>query len=109
MAFDISIPRFMIAAPGSGSGKTLVTCAVLRILERMQLRAASFKCGPDFIDPMFHRSVLQVPSRNVDLFLAGEEGVRKTLLKGSSGREAVKNRDTCLASRADERKQGLGT
>ena len=87
MAFDISIPRFMIAAPGSGSGKTLVTCAMLRILERMQLRAASFKCGPDFIDPMFHRSVLQVPSRNLDLFLAGEEGVRKALMRGGSGRD----------------------
>ena len=87
MAFDISIPRFMIAAPGSGSGKTLVTCAVLRILERMRLRAAAFKCGPDFIDPMFHRSVLQVPSRNLDLFLAGEEGVRKALMRGGSGRD----------------------
>ena len=87
MAFDLMIPRIMIAAPGSGSGKTLITCALLRILERRQLKAAAFKCGPDFIDPMFHRSVLQVPSRNVDLFLAGEEGVRKTLLKGSSGRD----------------------
>ena len=87
MAFDLTIPRIMIAAPGSGSGKTLITCALLRILERRQLNAAAFKCGPDFIDPMFHRSVLQVPSRNVDLFLAGEEGVRKTLLKGSSGRD----------------------
>ena len=72
MAFDLMIPRIMIAAPGSSSGKTLITCALLRILERRQLKAAAFKCGPDFIDPMFHRSVLQVPSRNVDLFLAGE-------------------------------------
>ena len=70
MAFDLMIPRIMIAAPGSGSGKTLITCALLRILERRQLKAAAFKCGPDFIDPMFHRSVLQVPSRNLD----GEEG-----------------------------------
>lgn len=87
MAYDLATPRIMIAAPGSGSGKTLVTCAVLRILERRQLKAAAFKCGPDFIDPMFHRSVLQVPSRNLDLFLSGEDGVRKALLKGCSGRD----------------------
>ena len=87
MTYDLTIPRIMIAAPGSGSGKTLVTCAVLRILERLQMKAAAFKCGPDFIDPMFHRSVLRVPSRNLDLFLAGEDGVRKALLKGSCGRD----------------------
>ena len=87
MTYDLTIPRILIAAPGSGSGKTLVTCAVLRILERLQLKAAAFKCGPDFIDPMFHRSVLQVPSRNLDLFLSGEEGVRKALLKGCCGRD----------------------
>ncbi len=72
----------LIAAPGSGSGKTVITCALLQILKRHGIRPASFKCGPDYIDPMFHKSVLGVPSRNLDVFLSGEEGLRSCLLKG---------------------------
>ena len=58
----------MIAAPASGSGKTSVTCGLLQALKDRGLAPAAFKCGPDYIDPMFHRSVLQVPSRNLDVF-----------------------------------------
>lgn len=78
----IRIPRILIAAPASGNGKTLMTCALLRLLGRRGIRAAAFKCGPDFIDPMFHKRVLGTPSRNLDLYLAGEEGVRRALLAG---------------------------
>lgn len=82
---EIRIPRILIAAPGSGSGKTLLTCALLRLLQRKGLRAAAFKCGPDFIDPMFHKKVLGTPSRNLDLYLAGEEGVRRSFAAGCEG------------------------
>ena len=67
---SIAIPRLMIAAPGSGSGKTLVTCGLLRLLQRKNLHPAAFKCGPDYIDPMFHRQVLGIPSRNLDTFFS---------------------------------------
>lgn len=66
-----SMPRVMIAAPSSGSGKTLVTCGLLRLLQRKEMHPAAFKCGPDYIDPMFHRQVLGVPSRNLDTFFTG--------------------------------------
>ena len=79
---EIRIPRILIAAPGSGSGKTLLTCALLRLLGRRGIRAAAFKCGPDFIDPMFHKKVLGTPSRNLDLYLAGEDGVRRSFAAG---------------------------
>ncbi|MBQ8328031.1 MAG: cobyrinate a,c-diamide synthase [Lachnospiraceae bacterium] len=79
------IPRILIAAPGSGSGKTLLTCALLRLLGRRGIRAAAFKCGPDFIDPMFHKKVLGTPSRNLDLYLAGEDGVRRSFAAGCTG------------------------
>lgn len=62
------VPRLLLAAPASGSGKTTLTCALLRVLERRGLAPCAFKCGPDYIDPMFHRSVLALPSRNLDLF-----------------------------------------
>ncbi len=58
--------RIMIAGTGSGSGKTTVTCAILSALRQSGIQAASFKCGPDYIDPMFHREVLGTPSSNLD-------------------------------------------
>ena len=84
---ELRIPRIMIAAPASGSGKTLFTCALLRLLERKGIRAAAFKCGPDFIDPMFHKKVLGTLSRNLDLYMAGEEGVRRSFAAGCAGAE----------------------
>lgn len=76
---------FMIAAPASGSGKTAVTCGLLALLAEEGYDPCSFKCGPDYIDPMFHRSVLGVPSHNLDLFLAPEEIVREIFLRYSAG------------------------
>ena len=61
-----TIPRFMVAAPSSGSGKTVVTCALLRALARRGLACAAFKCGPDYIDPLFHRRVVGARSGNFD-------------------------------------------
>ena len=69
----------MISAMASGQGKTLLTCGMLAALKGRGLDLRAFKCGPDYIDPMFHRRVLGVPSRNLDLFLQGREGVRSTL------------------------------
>ena len=71
--------RLLITAMESGSGKTVLTCALLRALQRRGLSPESFKCGPDYIDPMFHRRVLGVSSRNLDRFLQGREGVRRAL------------------------------
>lgn len=59
----------MIAAPKSGSGKTTITCGLLQIFKENGEDISSCKCGPDYIDPMFHRQVLGVPSRNLDTFL----------------------------------------
>ena len=69
----VKIPRFMLAAPNSGSGKTLITCGLLQALKNRGLQPASFKCGPDYIDPLFHTKVLGVPSRNLDTYFTGRD------------------------------------
>ena len=73
-------PRIMLAAPKSGSGKTLLTCGLLEVLRRRGLNPNACKCGPDYIDPMFHRYVLGIPGRNLDSFFLPAEGVRKVLV-----------------------------
>ena len=83
------IRRIMIAAPKSGSGKTTITCGLLQIFKENGEDISSCKCGPDYIDPMFHRQVLGVPSRNLDTFFTGEEGTRKLFLKDRREDELV--------------------
>lgn len=71
------IPRILFAAPGSGNGKTVVTCSVLELLRQRGISCRSFKCGPDYIDPMFHRYVLGIPGCNLDSFFLNPEQVRE--------------------------------
>jgi len=81
---SIRIPRVMFAATGSGSGKTTITCAVLQALQDKGIRPAAFKCGPDYIDPMFHTEVIGTKSRNLDLFLLSEDVCRYLLAVNSA-------------------------
>ena len=80
----MKLPRIMLAASASGSGKTLITCGILQALVNRGYRVASFKCGPDYIDPMFHSRIIGACSSNLDLFLSGEETVRFLLAKNSA-------------------------
>jgi len=73
--------RIMIAGTGSGCGKTTVTCAVLGALKLRNIHALSFKAGPDYIDPMFHKKITGVEARNLDIFLMNEENVKYALKK----------------------------
>lgn len=67
-----NFPRIMISAASSGSGKTLITCGLLKALKNRNKKVSAFKCGPDFIDPMFHKKILHTPSRNLDTFFTDE-------------------------------------
>lgn len=73
--------RLLIAAPGSGSGKTLVTCGIIGALKRKRMKIQAFKCGPDYIDTMFHRQVLGVETGNLDSFFTDEDTLRYLLAR----------------------------
>ncbi|MBR6473349.1 MAG: cobyrinate a,c-diamide synthase [Firmicutes bacterium] len=77
------IPRLMIAATGSGSGKTTVTCALLKALMDEGSKPTSCKCGPDYIDTMFHSSVIGAPSTNLDLYFFDEETAKYLLAENA--------------------------
>lgn len=78
-------PGMLLTAPASGSGKTLITCGILQALVNRGLKIASFKCGPDYIDPMFHGKVIGVKSRNLDTFFTDADTARYLYAKNTSG------------------------
>lgn len=83
MEFDP--PRILLAGVNSGCGKTTVTCAVLQALVDRRLNVGAFKCGPDYIDPMFHSRIIGAKSANLDLFFFSPNTLRYLLAKNASG------------------------
>lgn len=81
----MNIPRIMISAPNSGSGKTTIVCGLLKALLQKGQRVAAFKSGPDYIDPMFHSKVIGAKSRNLDVFMLGRQVTRYLCAKNSTG------------------------
>ncbi len=85
----MNYPRVILAATASGTGKTTITCGLLGALKEKGRVPCSFKCGPDYIDPMFHRNVLGVPAGNLDTFFTDDETTVKLFTEGFSGDIAV--------------------
>ena len=85
----ISAPRILIGAPASGGGKTTFTCGLLHALVRRGKATAACKCGPDYIDPMFHSEVIGAQSRNLDLFFSGEEQVRRLVADSAAVNDVI--------------------
>lgn len=79
----VKVPRVMITGIASGSGKTTMVCAILQELKRRNLALAACKCGPDYIDPMFHRAITGAKTANLDLFFTPPEVVREILYQNS--------------------------
>ena len=81
--------RWMIAAPASGSGKTAAVCGLLTLLKKRGCSTGAFKCGPDYIDPMFHKKVLGIPGCNLDSFFLEPEQLRDLFCRETAELEAA--------------------
>ena len=76
-------PRVIIAGTSSGSGKTTAVCAILALLKRRGVKVKACKCGPDYIDPMFHTAVLGIESANLDPFFCDQALLRRLLCENA--------------------------
>jgi len=85
----IMIPCALVAGTKSGVGKTTVVLGILAALKRRGLDVAPFKVGPDFIDPSHHTAICDRPSRNLDTFMMGEGGVRRSFARGVEGADVA--------------------
>ena len=85
----MKLNRIMVAAPGSGSGKTTITCSLLMVLKNRGEQVVSYKCGPDYIDPMFHKQVIGIPSKNLDTFFTDEDATKELFLKNRTEKDFV--------------------
>ncbi|MBO3187989.1 cobyrinic acid a,c-diamide synthase, partial [Dermatophilus congolensis] len=78
-----SLPRVLIAAPASGSGKTMITTGLLAALHRRGLVVSPHKVGPDYIDPGYHEAACARVGRNLDAHMVGVDRIVPLLLHGA--------------------------
>ncbi|MDG5775754.1 cobyrinic acid a,c-diamide synthase [Haloarculaceae archaeon H-GB2-1] len=73
---------FVLGGTSSGVGKTVATLAVIRALEDAGADVQPAKAGPDFIDPSHHAALTGKPSRTLDVWMQGEEGIVRNYHRG---------------------------
>jgi cobyrinic acid a,c-diamide synthase len=79
----------IIAAPSSGSGKTLITLGLIRALRNKGLKVASAKIGPDYIDGRFHEAASGHPCINLDYWAMGFGACASRLDEIGKGQDLV--------------------
>lgn len=85
----VTAPRFVVAAPASGCGKTTVACGLMAAFRARGLAVSGHKVGPDYIDPGYHALATGRPGRNLDPFLCGEHLVAPLFLHGAAGADVA--------------------
>jgi cobyrinic acid a,c-diamide synthase len=85
----VNVPRLVIAAPASGSGKTTVATGLMAALARRGLTVSPHKVGPDYIDPGYHTLATGRPGRNLDPWLTSEELIAPLFLHGARGADVA--------------------
>ncbi|WP_461030527.1 cobyrinate a,c-diamide synthase, partial [Streptomyces sparsus] len=85
----VTVPRLVVAAPASGSGKTTVATGLLAAFAAAGLKVSPHKVGPDYIDPGYHSLAAGRRGRNLDAYLCGPELVEPLFLHGSAGADVA--------------------
>ena len=78
---NTKIPRIVIAATQSGSGKTTIVTGLLAALRNKGLKVQSYKIGPDYIDPGYHKLASGRPAHNLDTWLVSKEKLNEIFQK----------------------------
>ena len=81
--------RLLLSAPASGSGKTVMTCALLSALRHRGLAPVGFKCGPDYLDPMLYAAACGIPGRTLDAFFMEPNCLRLWFARGCQNHGAA--------------------
>ena len=85
----VAIPRLVLAAPASGSGKTTVACGLMAAFRARGRTVSGHKVGPDYIDPSYHALATGRPARNLDPVLCGEELIAPLFAAGAAGAQVA--------------------
>lgn len=89
MLEEVTVPRLVVAGLGSGSGKTSISLGLVAALRARGCTVQTFKVGPDFIDCAYLAHASRRPCRNLDSWMLGEDGVKRSLVHGTVGADRV--------------------
>jgi cobyrinic acid a,c-diamide synthase len=85
----VNVPRLVVAAPGSGHGKTTVATGLMAALAARGLAVCGHKAGPDYIDPGYHALATGRPARNLDPVLCGADTIAPLFAHGAAGADVA--------------------
>src|SRR5579862_10036599 len=89
MLEEVGIPRLVVGGLGSGSGKTSISLGLTAALRARGRTVQTFKVGADFIDTAYLAHASRRPCRNLDSWVLGAVGVRRSLMHGAIGADYV--------------------